>query len=74
MTQALLRAENLNKSFGATRVLRDLSFDVKPAEFVTLLGPSGCGKTTTLRILAGLLEPDGGKVYLKDEDITTAAP
>jgi len=74
MTQTLLRAENLNKSFGETRVLNDLSFNVCPAEFVTLLGPSGCGKTTTLRILAGLLEPDSGRVFLKGEDITSLVP
>ena len=74
MTQALLQAEGLSKSFGETRVLDRLSFDVRPAEFVTLLGPSGCGKTTTLRILAGLLEPDEGKVFLKGEDITHAVP
>ena len=74
MTQALLRAEGLEKAFGETQVLRGLSFDVKHAEFVTLLGASGCGKTTTLRILAGLMEPDGGSVYLDGEDITSLAP
>ena len=74
MTQALLQAQGLSKSFGETRVLNDLSFTVNPAEFVTLLGPSGCGKTTTLRILAGLLEPDRGRVFLKGEDITSAPP
>jgi len=74
MTEALLRAEGLSKSFENTQVLRDLSFDVRPAEFVTLLGPSGCGKTTTLRILAGLLAPDAGRVMLGGEDITFAPP
>ena len=74
MTQALLQAESLSKSFGDVKVLNDLSFCVQPGEFVTLLGPSGCGKTTTLRIIAGLLEPDKGKVFLKGGDITSAAP
>ena len=74
MSEPLLRAEGLVKSFGDTRVLQDLSFAVKEAEFVTLLGPSGCGKTTTLRILAGLLAPDGGRVLLGGEDITFAPP
>jgi len=74
MSEPLLRAEGLVKSFGDTRVLQDLSFEVKPAEFVTLLGPSGCGKTTTLRILAGLLSPDAGRVLLGGEDITFAPP
>lgn len=74
MSETLLQAEGLVKSFGDTPVLRDLSFEVKPAEFVTLLGPSGCGKTTTLRILAGLLAPDAGRVLLGGEDITFAPP
>ncbi len=74
MADALLRVEGLAKSFGDTKVLRDLSFAVRPGEFVTLLGPSGCGKTTTLRIIAGLLEPDAGRVYLGDADITDAPP
>ena len=74
MADALLKAEGLVKSFGGSPVLQDLSFEVKPAEFVTLLGPSGCGKTTTLRILAGLLAPDAGRVLLGGEDITFAPP
>ena len=56
MSDVLLQAKGLVKSFGDIRVLQDLSFEVKAGEFVTLLGPSGCGKTTTLHILAGLLE------------------
>ena len=74
MSEPLLRAEGLVKSFGDTRVLQDLSFEVKAGEFVTLLGPSGCGKTTTLRILAGLLAPDRGRVLLGGKDITFAPP
>ena len=45
-----------------TQALRDLSFDVSPGEFVSLLGPSGCGKSTALRLTAGLLEPDAGSI------------
>ena len=74
MSEALLQVEGLKKSYGDTQVLRDLSFKVRPAEFVTLLGPSGCGKTTTLRIIAGLLSPDAGCVRLGGQDITFAAP
>ena len=74
MSEALLRVEGLKKAYGDEAVLRDLSFDVRSAEFVTLLGPSGCGKTTTLRIIAGLLEPDAGRVYLNGRDITDAPP
>ena len=74
MPDALLRVEGLEKSFGETRVLQGVDFSVCPGEFVTLLGPSGCGKTTTLRIIAGLLEPDRGRVLLSGQDITRLAP
>ena len=74
MADALLRVEGLSKSFDGTQVLRDLSFEVGRGEFVTLLGPSGCGKTTTLRIVAGLLAPDTGRVVLSGSDITEAPP
>ncbi len=74
MSEILLRAEKLEKSFGGTQVLRGVDLEVKKGEFVTLLGPSGCGKTTTLRILAGLLEPDTGRVELEGRDITSLAP
>ena len=74
MADALLRVEGLSKSFDGTQVLRDLSFEVGRGEFVTLLGPSGCGKTTTLRIVAGLLAPDAGRVVLSGSDITEAPP
>ena len=74
MHEELLRAEGLKKSFGETRVLQGVDFTVQSGEFVTLLGPSGCGKTTTLRIIAGLLEPDGGRVLLRGQDITRLAP
>jgi iron(III) transport system ATP-binding protein len=54
--------ENLNKSFGRHRVLRNINLEIQEKEFVTLLGPSGCGKTTTLRLLAGFLTPDEGEI------------
>ncbi len=71
---ALLRLENLKKSFDGNPVLKGICLDVMPGEFVTLLGPSGCGKTTTLRIIAGLLEPDVGRVFLDGKDITRLEP
>jgi iron(III) transport system ATP-binding protein len=46
--------------------VRDVSIDVEPGQFFTLLGPSGCGKTTTLRMLAGLAKPDSGQILLRD--------
>ena len=70
----LLRLSGLEKSFDGNKVLRGIDLDVQPGEFVTLLGPSGCGKTTTLRIIAGLLDPDEGSVMLDGKDITHLAP
>src|SRR4030088_1486315 len=53
---------HLTKSFGATRVLDDVTFAAASGELVTLLGPSGCGKTTTLMSIAGLETPDRGTI------------
>jgi iron(III) transport system ATP-binding protein len=58
--------ENLAKSFGATKALAGVSFDVVDGEFFTLLGPSGCGKSTTLMSIAGFQEPDGGVIRCGD--------
>lgn len=70
----LLELKELRKSFDGTDVLNGISLSVREGEFVTLLGPSGCGKTTTLRIVAGLLAPDSGQVWLEGNDITTLPP
>jgi ABC-type Fe3+/spermidine/putrescine transport system ATPase subunit len=64
VSNTLLQFDHVVKSFGATRVVDDISFTVAPGEFFTLLGPSGCGKTTTLRLLAGLETPDAGEITL----------
>jgi len=74
MADTLLRVEGLEKSFDGKKILKGLDFEVQKGEFVTLLGPSGCGKTTTLRIIAGLLDADCGRVLLDGADITFAAP
>ena len=54
--------------------VNDITLDIKPGEFVTLLGPSGCGKTTTLRMIAGFESPDMGDIYLGDEKIDEKTP
>lgn len=69
-----LSVRNLSKTYGQTKVVSDLSFAIKPGEFVCLLGPSGCGKTTTLRMIAGFIEADSGSVLVQDEDVTDRAP
>ena len=74
MTDTILSLENIEKSFDGDNVLKNVSLDIGRGEFVTLLGSSGCGKTTTIRIIAGLLTPDSGKVVLNGKDITMLAP
>ncbi len=58
----MLEAENLEKCFGDTKAVDDLSLEVRKGEIVGLLGPNGAGKTTTMQMLSGLMEPDSGKV------------
>jgi multiple sugar transport system ATP-binding protein len=69
-----LAIRNLNKSFGAVHVVKNLSLDVAPGEFLVLLGPSGCGKTTALRMVAGLEEVDTGSIHLGEVDVTRMLP
>ena len=54
--------------------VNDVSLDIQPGEFVTLLGPSGCGKTTTLRMIAGFESPDAGELYIGDTAINELTP
>nr|WP_285229964.1 ABC transporter ATP-binding protein [Neorhizobium galegae] len=63
--------ENLVAHYGTTQVLKDLSISVAAGELVSLLGSSGCGKTTTLRLVAGFLQPTSGRIRLGDRDLTT---
>src|SRR5215216_3835096 len=60
----------VSKSFKKTRVLEDIDFDVAEGESLVLLGASGSGKTTILRIIAGLEEPDTGRVLLHGKEVT----
>ena len=69
-----LSIRGLSKWFGANQVVKDLSIDVDPGEFLVLLGPSGCGKTTGLRIIAGLETADSGQVLLGGTDVTHVLP
>jgi sodium transport system ATP-binding protein len=64
-----LHAEALNKSFGDVNAVQDVSLDVHAGEVVGLLGPNGAGKTTILRMIAGILTPDSGRVLIDGIDI-----
>ena len=70
MTESILTAERLDKSFGGRQVLRDVSIRISAGEIVGLLGPNGAGKTTTFYMIVGLLRPDGGRVALNGVDVT----
>src|SRR3712207_3534742 len=67
-----LSLQNISKRYGAARAVADVSLEVGAGEFFGLLGPSGCGKTTTLRMVAGLEQPDAGRILLDGSDITRA--
>ena len=72
--QSAVRFENVEKSFGDVKVLKDFDLEVQPGEFVVLLGASGSGKTTALRILSGLEKPSAGQVYIDEENVTDVLP
>ena len=66
----VLRTEGLVKRYGKRTVVNDVSFDVKQGEIVGLLGPNGAGKTTSFYMTTGLVVPNGGHIYLGDEEVT----
>ena len=65
----IIDLKNISVSFDGQPILKNLNLYIRDGEFITLLGPSGCGKTTTLRIIAGFLEPDSGEVVFEGKVI-----
>lgn len=65
-----LRAENLFKKYKSRTVVNDVSVEVGQGEIVGLLGPNGAGKTTTFYMMVGLIKPNGGEIFLEDQNIT----
>ena len=65
-----LRVENLMKSYNGRKVVKDVSLEVNQGEIVGLLGPNGAGKTTSFYMTVGLIKPNGGAIYLDDQNIT----
>ena len=71
---AILKVNNLSKSFGKVKAVREVTFEATEGKVLSLLGPSGCGKTTTLRCIAGFENPDRGEIYLDNREITSIPP
>ncbi len=69
-----LQLIGVSKRFDTTQAIRDLHLEIKSGEFIVLLGPSAAGKTTTLRLVAGLEEPDTGSILIDGQDMTRIAP
>jgi iron(III) transport system ATP-binding protein len=74
MEKEILRVENIEKRFDGNEVLKNINFTVYENDFFFILGPSGCGKTTLLRIIAGFISPDRGRIILNKKDITNLPP
>jgi putative spermidine/putrescine transport system ATP-binding protein len=71
---ASLTLDRLEKRYGDSTVVSEVSLAIAPGEFVSLLGPSGCGKTTILRMVAGLAEPSAGRILIGNEDVGPLPP
>ncbi len=69
-----VRVVNLTKKFGDITALEDINLLIHDKEYFSLLGPSGCGKTTLLRLIAGLIEPDSGEIYIGDRRVDNVPP
>ena len=70
----IIDLKNISVSFDGEPILKDLNLYIRDKEFITFLGPSGCGKTTTLRVIAGFIEPDSGDVIFDDKRINDVPP
>ncbi len=66
--------DHVNKRFGDYIAVHDADFSIGQGEFFSMLGPSGCGKTTTLRMIAGFEQPDGGRILLNGQDVSRTPP
>ncbi|WP_349295744.1 ABC transporter ATP-binding protein (plasmid) [Thioclava sp. 'Guangxiensis'] len=71
---SFLTISHLEKSFGATRVVKDFNLDIEKGEFISLLGPSGCGKTTVLRMVAGFERPSAGSITIDGREVSSLKP
>ena len=71
---ASIKIDKVNKYFGSTHVIKDVSLDIKSESFTVLVGPSGCGKSTILRMIAGLEEINSGTISIDDKVVNDLPP
>ena len=69
-----IRLDHVSKNWGPMRAVDDVSLTAEEGALLVLLGPSGCGKSTTLRLIAGLEQPDGGSIAIGSTDVTHLTP
>ncbi|CAN5794261.1 ABC transporter ATP-binding protein [soil metagenome] len=74
MAEGKVVLQQVEKRYGDTVILEALDLTLRQGEFLTLLGPSGCGKTTTLRMIAGFVDPTAGRILMDGKDITSLPP
>jgi len=66
----MIKLENISKTYASTRALDSINLTILPHKTTVVIGPSGCGKSTLIRLIIGLIKPDKGNVYVKDEMLT----
>ncbi|MBU5626845.1 ABC transporter ATP-binding protein [Oscillibacter sp. MSJ-2] len=70
----MIEFQHVSKSYGKTKILKDLTYTLNDGEFVVLIGPSGCGKTTSLKMINRLIEPDSGHILIDGKDAAAMNP
>ncbi len=70
----MLKVKSISKSFDGFKAVNNANLEVNKGEIVAVIGPNGAGKTTLFNLITGILKPDNGKVFFKNEDITGFPP
>ena len=70
MLRSMIKLDNISKTYASTTALDSINLTIHPHKTTVLIGPSGCGKSTLIRLIIGLIKPDKGNVYVKDEMLT----
>src|SRR5215470_9228212 len=69
-----IKLDNVSKIYGTEKIVKDISLEIETGELFVLLGASGSGKSTLLRLIAGLIQPDSGRIELDGRDVTDLPP